>query len=80
MNNEFWDNLVSKRGGDLEALNIRRFLETLDFTMRQRILASIGECVLSDLVDNTTITPEIVKGHYKLAKRIVLDEPARIPA
>jgi len=78
MNNEFWDELVMERGGDVEAMHVRRELNTLDFTIRQRILASIGECVISDLVDNTTITPDIVKSHYKLARRVILDEPPRI--
>jgi hypothetical protein len=72
--------IVKKHGGDIAMQEDLFRLESLPYLTRQNILSSVGDSVLVDVVDGTTITPEIVKKHFKRACNFYLtrrlnDEP-----
>jgi hypothetical protein len=59
--------IIEKHGGDVAMQKDLFRLESLPYLTRQNILSSVGDSVLVDVVDGTTITPEIVKKHFKRA-------------
>ena len=59
--------IIKKNGGDVTVAADMERLESLPYLTRQHILSSVGDAVMCDLVDGTTVTPEIIKSHFKRA-------------
>ncbi len=59
--------IVRKNGGDVAVYLDMQRLESLPYQTRQHILSSLGDAVLQDLVDGTTVTPDLIKQHFKRA-------------